>query len=243
MNMGNKIILSMLIFLPLIINACAPATEDPIRDIDKGPVGVIVVSETSKTKIIEEEQEVVEIEEETIIEVNVEETAEVKELLSIADKKVEGISYKYRGPETNEFFYEFFVKGNNVKYIIDPTYKDPHLDDDAYDAVYIDNQLKTALGYCDDRKCRIKGNKEVLDYDEVHILTPLDWLNSIEFAEKLGEELIGKRSTWKLSTNNFTIWVDSFFGVPLKVESNGSVYQFQMMKFNDIKDEDVTPKG
>ena len=138
------------------------------------------------------------------------------------------------------FFYEFFVKGNKIKYILSPTYF-IDVEEDEYDAIYIDKELKTALAYCDDQKCYRKGKKAVLDYDEVYISTPLDWHNNIESAEKLGEEVLGRRATWKIAANSFTVWLDTFFGVPLQVEFAGNMYEFQKMTFNQLKDGDVSP--
>ena len=133
------------------------------------------------------------------------------------------------------------MRDNKLKYLIDPTFKDVGLDDAAYDTIYLDKESKTTLAYCDGRRCRVKGEKQTFDYDQFYITTPLDWLSNIEFAEKVGEELIKKRNTWKLSTNIGTIWVDTFFGVPLQIESAGVIYKFETMTFNQVKDEDVTP--
>lgn len=236
--MKNKIILSILVFSLLIISACVQTTVEPITR-SQEPVGVDVVSETSKTKTIEVNEEPEEIEEESIKETS----PEVKELLSIADEKVQSLRYQYKGPQTKDFFYDFVVKGNKVKYTMDPTYKTIDVDEDAYDIVYFDNELKTAQAYCDNKKCYVKGKKTDLDYDQAYIWTPLEWLNNIEFAEKLGEELLGKRSTWRLSTSNLgTIWVDSFYGVPLQADFGGNLYQFVKTTFNDVKDEEVVPK-
>ena len=121
-------------------------------------------------------------------------------------------------------------------------YKAIDLDDDAYDVIYLDKESKTAQAYCDSRKCKVKGKKEDLNYEEFYIFTPLDWINEIESAEKIGEELIEKRNTWKLSTNKGTIWVDSYYGVPMQVEFAENTYKFQKMNFNDVKDEDVIPE-
>ncbi len=237
--MGNKIILSILVLSLLFINACAQTTPES-QPRPQEPVGVDILSETSKIKEIEAEEEVEEPEEEITEEKEI--SPEVKELLGIADKKVQSLRYSYKGPDTERSYYQFFVKGDNIKYIINPTYKDLRLEDDAYNAIYLDKESKTAQAYCDDRTCRVKGKKADLNYDEVYIWTPLDWVENIEFAEKLGEQLIERKNTWKLSTRNLgTIWVDSFFGVVMKAEFAENIYQFQNMVFNDLKGEDVVP--
>jgi acid stress-induced BolA-like protein IbaG/YrbA len=242
--MTNKIMFSMLIFSLLIITACAETATAPVKETPQEPAKVDVVGETSKIKVIVIEEELDEPVE-TIEEVDKEKgiSSEVKELLSKADEEVQSLRYNYKGPETKDFFYEFVVKGNKIKYTIDPTFKDLHLDDDAYDMIYINKEFKTALAYCDGRECRSKGKKTYLDYDEVYILTPLDWLDRIEFAEKIGEEVIGRRNTWKLATNDFTVWIDDFFGVSVRVEFADNTHQFEKMVFNNVKDEEVSVKG
>jgi len=242
--MTNKIIYSMIILILLILNSCAKSTVVPVID-PQEPSKVVVVSETSKIKvieIIEDDEKPAKKNKGQVIEEE-EISSEVKDLLSIADKQVESLSYKYKGPDTKDLFFEVYVKGDKVKYTIDPTFKDLHLDDDAYDTIYINNEFKTALAYCDGRTCRVKGKKEVLDYSEYYLLTPFDWLSNIENAEKIGEKSIDRRNTWKISTIKFTVWIDTFFGVPMQVEFAGNTYQFKMMNFNKVKDDDVSPKG
>jgi len=237
--MNNKLIITIIIFSFLIISACTQTPLAPEKNTPQDPARVDVVSETSKIKIIEIEEEV----EDPAEKVSEEEITEVEELLSISDKKVEGIRYSYKGPETKDFIYEFFVKGNKIKYILNPSFKVIDVDEDAYDTVYINKESETALAYCDGRKCRVKGKKGVLDYNENYILTPFDWLNKIESVDKVGEQLIDRRNTKKLTTNDFSIWVDTFFGVPLQVETTDNLYQFEKMSFNGVKDEDVSVKG
>jgi len=236
--MNNKLIITTLIFSLLIISACAQPALVPGKEVIQEPVGAEVVGETKKTKVIEPKEEI----EETVEETDEEDISEVEELLSIADKKVESIRYMYKGPETKDFFYEFFVKGNKMKYILSPTYF-IDVEDDDYDTIYINKESETALAYCDNKKCRVKGKKAVLDYDDMYIMTPMDWLDEIESAEKVGGELIGRKNTWKLTTNDFTIWIDTFFGVPQQVEFADNLYKFEKMSFNAVSDEDVSVKG
>ena len=205
--MKNFFIVFVLLIIMLILG-CAPV-ETP-QTTEQTP-------STIEPEVSEAEKETVEEKKET--------SAEVKELLSKAEQKVQSISYDYKGPETDDFFYKFYVKGDEIRYISDPVVKDLQLDDGAYESIFIKKDTEFAGGYCTDRTCRVKGKKATLDYHEAYIKTPFDWLNQIEFAEKLGEELIGKRKTWKLSTDDSGIvWVDAFFGVPLKVEFNGDKY-------------------
>ena len=227
----------LLIFLSLItvfIIGCAPV------ETEQTPApSVVIKSPVKEPSVIEPAPEVEETTEQP--EKDIEVSDEIKNLLSKVEK-VESMSYKYKGPETKDFFYEFFVKGDRIKYISDPTFKDLHLDDDAYESVFIKKETEFAGGYCYDRRCRVSGKKATLNYGEVYINTPFDWLEEMGKAEKLGEELLGKRKTWRLNTDNAGIvWVDIFFGVPQQVEYNNSLYQFTQMTFNTVKDSDVIP--
>jgi len=221
--MKNKIFFSLILLI--VIYGCA-------QPIEKAPI--VSEQQEPEVNVIEKEEVEEEIEEDEI-------STEVKELLGLADEKVKSISYKYKGPQTKDFFYEFFVKGDDIKYVIDPTFKALDVDEDAYDTIFLNKEDKSASAYCDNRKCKVKGKKTEFDYDDVYIWTPLDWLDNIKVAEKIGGELIDNRKTWKLDTNIGTIWIDTFFGVPLQAEFMGNLHQFKKVTFNDVKDEDIIP--
>jgi hypothetical protein len=165
---------------------------------------------------------------------------EVQEAIS-KSARIKSLRYSYKGPETKEFSYIFLVKGTKIKYSVYPTYKVIDVDADSYDTIYIDTTSKTAQAYCDNRQCKAKGKKADLDYGKYYIKTPLDWVNSIESANKISEQLIQSRNTLKILTNDGTMWVDNYYGVPLQVESSGNIYEFQKMVVNDVKDEEVIP--
>lgn len=232
----------LLLAISVFISSCSSPTGEVVKEVPE------YVGEITETNMIEEEAEIVtDIEAETIEEVKLvpEEkiSEEVMDLLNFADTRVKSLSYRYRGPETKGRFYEFYMVGNKIKYTISPTYKDPHLDDDAYDTIYVNKEFETALAYCEGRKCRIKGKKAVLDYDESYIWTSLDWINNMEYAEKVGEELINRRSTSKLEAGSLgTIWIDNYLGVAVQTENDENLYQFRDIVLNAVKNRDVTPK-
>ena len=65
----------------------------------------------------------------------------------------------------------------------------------------------------------------------------------MERAIKVGEEIIDSRSTWKIETNLGTIWVDNFYGIPLKAEADGKIYRFEQLAVNSVQDSDVNPNS
>lgn len=224
--------ITLLIISLFVLSACAQNAATPKS-----------AAAPQETPAAEEKQTTEETSGKKISEVPAEVSPEVAKLLSTSKEKVKSISYKYQGPETGTYLYKFLVKGNKIKYTLDPPYNVVDVDKDAYDTIYIDKDLKTAFAYCDSRKCTVKGKKAILNYNESYIMTPIDWLNKFESAQKYGEEQIEMRSTWiLLSENNLKAWVDTFYGVPLKVQADNT-YKFMQMTFNDVSEADVTPSS
>ncbi len=168
-------------------------------------------------------------------------SSDVREILDKSEARVKGIYYKYKGPETGNDFYEFYIKGSRIKY-------KPHLEiktldkPESFDSIFIDTSAKTAASYCEAVYCTYKGKKQDLNYGQAYILTIFDWIG-VEQAEKVGEEVIDSRSTWKLETNLGTLWIDTFYGIPLKAESNGKTYRFEQIAVNSMQDSDVVPSS
>jgi len=220
----NKKYLTFLLTVVLIfILSCAPVQEAP-----KTTITPKTESSTSTKTQAETTQE-----KPTVI------AADVKDLLNKYKTKVSSIYYKYRGPETGSNFHEFYIKGNKVKY--KPYLELKSLDrPESYDAIFIDKVAKTAQSYCTAAYCAYKGKKADLSYETTYISTVFDWVD-VTSAEKVGEEVIDSRSTWKLNTNKGILWVDTFYGVPLKVESSGKTYRFEQISINTVTDADVVP--
>ena len=165
---------------------------------------------------------------------------DVKDLIIKYRSRAVSIHYLYKGPQTANNFYEFYIKGGKIRYL--PSRALKALDKpDSWDTIYLDAVARTSASYCDDSACIYKGKKSDLEFDETYIATPYDWLN-VKDASKIGEEIIDDRQTWKLQTDKGIIWVDSFYGIPLKAQSNTDLHYFKLTSANDIQDSDVTPK-
>ncbi len=164
---------------------------------------------------------------------------DAKELLG-RQSRIKSISYKYKGPETSDNFYDFYIKEDKIKYL--PWLAVKSLDNkDSYDSIFLDTKARTAASYCIVNTCLYKGKKADLNYGQSYISTIFDWTDDLESAEKIGEELIDDRAAWKFETNKGMIWLDTFYGIPLKVESNGNIYRFQHISANGVLDSDVVP--
>lgn len=167
---------------------------------------------------------------------------DVADLLAKSKTKVKSIYYKYRGPETGSNFFEFYAKGSKIKYL--PWKGLKSLDEPAdFDSVFIDKSAQTAQSYCEALYCAVRGKKADLKYNDAYIYTVNDWVGSITQAKKVGEEVVDDRSTWKLDTNQGTFWIDTFYGIPLKIEAGGKTYRFEQIAVNSVQDSDVVPSS
>lgn len=168
-------------------------------------------------------------------------STEVQQLFDKSKTKVQSVYYKYRGPETGNDFHEFFIKGTKIKY--KPALELKALDKpESFDSIFIDTSAKTAASYCEAVYCYYKGKKQDLNYDDAYIDTIFDWINVAQ-ATKVSEELIESRSTWKIQTEKGFIWVDTFYGIPLRAEADGNIYKFEQLATNGVQDSDVMPSS
>lgn len=166
-------------------------------------------------------------------------SAEVKELIAKHESRVSNIYYKYRGPETGANFHEFYIKGDKIKYR--PYRELKSLDrPESFDSIFIDKAAKTAQSYCTEAYCAYKGKKADLNYDEAYIPTIFDWID-IKEGNKVGEEVIEDRATWKVQTGKGILWIDTFYGIPLKADADGKIYKFEQISTNSVQDTDVLP--
>ena len=193
----------------------------------------------AEEKVVEKPSE--EVQPKTVIAPQKQISAEIKDLLSKSKTRVSSIYYKYRGPETGTDFDEFYIKGDKIKYR--PAREIQSLDQpNSFDTIFIDTTAKTAYSYCEAAYCKVHGKKADLNYDSAYIQTVFDWIN-VNQAEKIGEEVIESRNTWKLQTNKGVVWVDVFYGVPLKAEADGKTYRFEQIAVNSVKDTDIVPSS
>lgn len=217
-----SLILCLILILVLII-ACAPQQKE----------STAIPKPEAKVESKQPAQETIEQSKQQI-------SSEVKELLEKSKTRVKSIYYKYRAPETGSDFYEFYVKDNKIKY--NPALEIKSLDQkDSYDSIFIDKIAKTAESHCLAAYCSYKGKKQDLNYAEAYIPTIFDWVDGLTKVKKIGEEVIDDRNTWKLETDKGMLWVDTFYGLPLKVESGGKVYRFQQISVNSVQDANVMP--
>ncbi len=161
-----------------------------------------------------------------------------KDITRLLDKKsnFQSASYHLR---FNDNDHPIFLKGTTLKtYISVPTIIQKGT---QYDALIVDLSTHTGSGYCErERYCESLGFKTIVDPSVFHYYTPLDWVDEIQSATKIGENQIKGRPVWVLLVNGErTYYVDVYYGVPLKVEIGKDVYLYDDMVFNKVEDVDV----
>lgn len=227
MDVSNKKAVFALIVLALFIASCSQVQKNVISQEQKP-----AEQEQQKPQEIQQQPEKTSSQ-------NI--PAEIKELFEKSKTRVSNVYYHYRGPETGSNFHDFYIKGSKIK--IKPHLEIKTLDKpESYDSIFIDKAIRTAASYCEAVYCAYKGKKEDLNYGQAYILTIFDWIE-VEQATKVGEEVIDSRSTWKIETNLGFIWVDTFYGIPLKAEANGKIYRFEQISVNSVQDSDVVPSS
>ncbi len=223
----NKRLAISLIFLVFIVIACSSTPPQPIGT----PVPPKEAPIVEQPKLLPPVEQPKEIKKEI--------SPEVEDLLSKHATKIKSIKYNYRGPQTVNNFFEFYVKGDKIKYL--PKLEIKTLDsENSYNTIYLDTTAKTAESYCVAAYCKFGGKKADLEYSDNYLFTPFDFLK-VKSAAKLGEEVIDDRTTWKLSTDLGTLWIDTFYGIPLKAEYGGNTYRFEKITVNSLQDSDVLP--
>ncbi|HLD79363.1 MAG TPA: hypothetical protein VJA18_02290 [Candidatus Nanoarchaeia archaeon] len=164
---------------------------------------------------------------------------EIEEILA-KTSNVKSISYTYRRLDRpTENVLQFWIKGPIVKREL-PVQTEVYQKNEM-DVVTFNIIDKTATAYCESKKFCIKiGEIGPVDYDQYYIKTPFEWREEIISAEKITEEIIEKRKVWLLKANDDVLmWVDTYYGLPLRVEVGSERHEFEEFVFNAVKDEEV----
>ncbi|MBU0614489.1 MAG: hypothetical protein KJ601_00170, partial [Nanoarchaeota archaeon] len=157
-------------------------------------------------------------------------------------KTIKSISYTFQSLDNGvTTIRSAFVKGDKMKlkksvegaYGVIPKGKE-------HDTIYIDMTAKTAIGYCEDNKICTRSDAPIaLDYEKEVVLDPLTLLDQIESAEKIATEQLDSRNVVKFSSEIGTAWIDTYYGVIMRVEEGASIIRFENWEVNQVKDDEV----
>jgi hypothetical protein len=177
----------------------------------------------------------------------------LRDLLKKADEKITSLSYLFGGSETgNLFLNTYFIKQDKMK--IKLYEEDYYVREGYYDTIYIND----AIGCCEElSRCKSHnidntGKAFEVDVSTLKIpKTPYQWIKEIPAdAQILGPQTVNSRSVTQIKYKNpageeIVQWIDQTYGVPHKIEhmvgDTKIVYQFNDMKFNQLKDAEFDP--
>jgi hypothetical protein len=121
---------------------------------------------------------------------------------------------------------------------------------DVYiDHIYMDLSTKVAQGYCEMHVYRCADPNSPVDvtFQKYYRKSPIDWIESVTYAEKETEEQMQQRTVWKIKytegAKTVAMWVDDYYGIPVKVRvTEGSAvneYIFEDIAINSVEDSDL----
>ncbi|MFC1752936.1 hypothetical protein ACFL96_06020 [Thermoproteota archaeon] len=172
--------------------------------------------------------------------------ANAKDVTSLLEKhtKVKSISYMYQDPDNYPEFHEYFVKGDEVAILY--TVLDQDNPVGKIDSIYMNTGTKKAVAYCErasNLACPDNNKEHPLTYSMYEKMTPIQWIEKVGYAENKGREQLDQRNVMVLATTidgkDTTMWVDDYYGTPLKIEHDGDEYVFQDMAFNAVEETDL----
>ena len=158
--------------------------------------------------------------------------------------KVKSLSYMYQDPENYPEFHEYIVKDDKIAVIY--TVLDQDNPVGKIDSIYIDLSAKKATAYCERASynaCPDKNKEHPLTFSTYVRDTSIDWIEKVEYAEITGQEQLDNRNVKVLKTTidgkDTTMWVDDYYGTPLKIDYGGDEYRFQDTAFNAVDEMDL----
>ncbi|MBN2459220.1 hypothetical protein JXB28_02955 [Candidatus Woesearchaeota archaeon] len=112
-----------------------------------------------------------------------------------------------------------------------------------YDTVYLDLVKNTATAYCEYRDrsvCKDRDKAYSVDFDKYFRPTPWDWIDRITKADLTGKsKIFASRNAVEMNIEvdglSGTMFVDSFFGIPLQITYLSKNYEFRDIVMNEVK--------
>ena len=173
-------------------------------------------------------------------------TKRVKDLLAKADKTVTSYAYTYRGLPDRAMELSFSVRADKIK--VELPFQTVVTPGTNYDTIFLDTMEQTGVAYCREEslnRCPDPERVFQVQYDTYFRRTPYQWLKLVTYAEETGSAAIDGRQTIRLTADiegkQTLLFLDTFYGLPLKVEQGEDIYEFRRLIANQVTEEDVTP--
>lgn len=139
----------------------------------------------------------------------------------------------------------YYVTKDKMKITL--SMKSKYDDTNWYDNVYLDFADKIGFAYCENKVlCKPENLNRAfnVDYSKHIIQTPFDWMAKITAANLTGrsKNLESRNSFevyFEINGTSGTMFVDSFFSVPLYIFFEGKTYEFRDLMVNEVKATDL----
>jgi hypothetical protein len=236
--------LALLLSISLLLSACAVVVkEGETCSADDGVCDTDIPTEEQTTEEpqenIEEETNVVE---EVVEEIQKDDKSDIMEKFS----KVKTLEYHFEIPSEGPSNNKFYTSKENMK--IELGVRTGIIKEDYFDTVYLDLENKEAIAYCEDRDddvCPDKNKEFEVSYLDYYKRTPFYWIeviDSYEFTERSQniEGRNGLEMTFESNGKEGTMFIDSFYYIPLEVEFSGKTYVYKDLGVNTVEEAELT---
>lgn len=152
---------------------------------------------------------------------------EMRELVTRLSK-VEDFKFTYSDTKLNNE-YRYFVSGRFIKVELGELRQ--HSTGEKYDEVLMDRISKQAFTHCNKETCDDDKELERTEYEDYYAPDPFETISKVTKTEYINEELLGNDYT-KVFTGMYegektTVWVQEYWGYPLKLEmESGRVIEY-----------------
>jgi len=141
---------------------------------------------------------------------------------------------------------KIYVKGNKMRYDLSKNKQKDFVSIGKFDSIYLDKTKKQAYLSCIDITCEDRYVLEAADYDEYIMETPMEMIEGVSYKSDITatemcdvSKPCNKVEVQFADGKTGNIWIDNYYGFPLKIEKSGKIYEFVAVAVNAVKDGDV----
>jgi hypothetical protein len=255
--MRKAFVMIVLLSVLLALAACTPVQQSPVKFVCsdgsvvqdpsscpavKAPIETPPVQNPVTPPVVQEEPPV-QIAEDQVV-TNKILTDDAKALF---DKSIKANNLKFNYFHSDDPYTQNLYTATRQRIKIALLTKEKYTAKELFDTVYLDLQNKIASAYCEDLSsgvCPDRNNRLNVSYAKYKIRTPYNWLDIVQEASLTtrSKKISGreaKEASFKADGKDGTMWIDSYFGIPIEVNYDSIQYVFQNMLVNDAKDPDL----
>jgi hypothetical protein len=163
---------------------------------------------------------------------------EFNELMRRASK-INAYKYTLTDTDMGEDQYKIFTLGRFVKIQLPEVQQ--YSTGEVFDEILMDKQTKTAFSHCSKHTCpkpNIDKELEIVEYDDYYIKDPMEYLYKATDADYVKQEMIGNDYTKvfsiKYDGKPARIWLQEYYGYPLKIMVKESESTKRTIRFEDV---------